>query len=266
MKIGLAQIDCEPGDLPSNCAKFAEYAEQAKGEGCEVVIFPEMSDTGYIPSVIAECAATWPGLPIDTVREAAVKNSLPVLCGLSERTGDAVYNTLVFVDASGQIRGRYRKTHLFVSDSVREDRVFSPGHELTVVEIGDWKWGLTICYELRFPELYRALALEGAQVLLNIAAWPASRPTHWELLAAARAIENQAFFVGVDRVGLDGRLKMNGHSRVVTPRGDLLCDGSADSEQLLVAELDGGLIDEFRRAIPAVSTRRPELYGSLIDG
>ena len=261
MKIALAQIDCVVGDPELNCAKFAEYASRAKARGCEVVMFPEMSDTGYVPSVIAKCAAPWPGPSLAAAGSAAAENSISIICGISERTEHAIFNTTAFLDASGELRGKYRKTHLFSAAPVHEDEVFTPGSDIAVVESGGLSWGLTICYDLRFPELHRALTLEGAQVLLNCSAWPASRPTHWDCLTRARAVENQVFFVGVDRVGTDGELKMHGHSRVVTPKGEILCEGSGESEELLVAELDAALIDEFRSAIPAVSSRRVDLYG-----
>lgn len=261
MKIGLAQIDCAVGDSEFNCAKFSKYASCAKAEGCDVVVFPEMSDTGYVPSVIDQCAAPWPGPALDAARSAAAENAISLVCGISEKTEDAIFNTIAFLDASGEVCGKYRKTHLFSAPPVHEDKVFTAGNDFSVVELGGLKWGLTICYDLRFPELYRALALEGAHVLLNCSAWPASRAAHWDCLTRARAVENQAFFVGVDRVGTDGNLKMNGHSRVVAPRGGILCEGDGEAEELLVAELDPALVDEFRDAIPAFSSRRADLYG-----
>lgn len=260
MKIGLAQIDCALGDLSSNCAKFAEYASRAKLQGCDIVIFPEMSDTGYEPAVIAGCAAPWPGPSLDAASAAAADNSINLICGISERTEHAIYNTMAFLNSSGQLLGKYRKTHLFSSAPIYENKIFTPGNELTLLQLDGVSWGPTICYDLRFPELYRALTLEGAELLLNCAAWPAARPTHWDCLTRARAVENQAFFVGVDRVGTDRELKMHGHSRVVTPRGDILCEGTGDKEELLVADIDVALIEEFRNAIPAMSARRTDVY------
>ena len=261
MKIGLAQIDCVVGDLESNCARFSGYASRAKAEGCDVVIFPEMSDTGYVPSAIRQCAQSWSGPAFAAARSAAAENAISLICGISEREEGTIFNTVAFLDAAGELRGKYRKTHLFSAPPVREDDIFAAGSELPVVVPGGLKWGLSICYDLRFPELYRALTLEGAQALLNCSAWPASRAAHWDCLTRARAIENQAFFVGVGRVGIDGGLKMNGHSRVVTPRGEILCEGDGESEELLVAELDLALMDEFRNEIPALSSRRVDLYG-----
>ena len=130
-------------------------------------------------------------------------------------------------------------------------------------ELGGATWGLSICYDLRFPELYRTLAVRGATVLANCTAWPAARADHWDHLTRARAIENQAFFVGVNRVGTDDGLTFAGRSRVVAPTGELLAEASADREELLVAELDPGLVGRFRTAIPALAGRRPELYGDL---
>lgn len=260
VKIGLAQIDCSVGDLPANCNRIAGYASRAKAEGCAVVIFPEMADTGYVPSVISRCAAPWPGPALNAVTAAARDNGITIICGLSERTPENIYNSVVLIDSSGAVREKYRKTHLFSAAPVHEERVFTPGNDFVVAELEGVTWGFSICYDLRFPEIYRVLTLSGADVLLNCAAWPASRPEHWDYLSRARAIENQAFFVGVNRVGTDEGLKMLGRSRIVTPRGEILCEAGEGSEELLTAEIDCRMIDDFRNDLPVLSSRRTDLY------
>jgi predicted amidohydrolase len=260
MKIALAQIDCHVGNVDANLRKCTEYAARSKTAGCDVVAFPEMSDTGYVTSLFPECAQQWPGKSYEALSAAAKTNSIAVVGGISERVGDTVYNSIAFFDPTGHLLGKYRKTHLYSPAPVNEDKYCAAGNELSLVDFGGMRWGLTICYDLRFPELYRALMLRGATVLLNCTAWPAFRPTHWDYLTRARAIENQAFFVGVNRVGIDGELTMLGHSRVVTPMGEVVAEGSVVAEELVVAEMEPRLIDEFRAMIPAIASRRPDVY------
>ncbi|MCB0331410.1 MAG: hypothetical protein KDD70_17185 [Bdellovibrionales bacterium] len=263
MRIALAQVDCIVGDLSENCKKFSKYAALAREADCEVVIFPEMTDTGYVTSVAAESAQPWPGRCFDGASSAAATNAIHIICGLSEKQNECVYNSIAVFDTTGQLQAKYRKLHLFSPGPAYEDRFFTRGESLCLVSIGGAVWGITICYDLRFPELYRALALEGAQVLLNCSAWPASRPAHWDVLTKARAIENQAFFIGVGRVGggNDGETPKNGASCIISPTGDVLAEGSQEKEELIVGELDFTQVKEFRSRIPSLKSYRADIFG-----
>jgi len=260
MKIALAQIRSEIGAVEANCEKFYQLAQVAKTTGCEVIIFPEMSDTGYFPASFEQYAGCWPGPAYKAASNSAKDNKINLICGLSERVGQEVYNSLACFDSSGQLIGSYRKTHLFSVEPLYEDRFCKAGDQLVVVKINGAKWGLSICYDLRFPELYRNLTLNGAEILLNCAAWPAVRGDHWSKLIGARAIENQIFFVGVDRVGKDNELEMNGCSTVVAPTGEVLAIASSEQEEVLIADLDLTLVNDFRSKIPAIKSRRSDLY------
>ena len=260
MKVALAQIDCEFGEVTANVTHMVDSVRKAAADGCQLVAFPEMSDTGYWPQRFAECAQPWPGVAYDALAAAAAENSIAIAAGLSERAGEGVYNSLAFFGTTGALVGKYRKTHLF-SPLPASERVYCvAGDEFVAVEYGGIVWGLSICYDLRFPEIYRALTDAGAQVLINVAAWPDARGSHWDHLSRARAIENQAFVLAATRAGSDGPFQFLGHSRVVTPMGDLLVEAGAD-EQLLVADLDLDLIGQFRNTIPALHDRRGDLYG-----
>ncbi|MBF0376304.1 MAG: hypothetical protein HQK72_02365 [Desulfamplus sp.] len=262
MKIGLAQIDCVPGDIDSNIKKFDEFALQAKSLGCEVVIFPEMSDTGYVTSLIPKVAQPWSklGKPYIRASNAASSNSINLICGISEKVGDNIYNSIAYFNTNGELKGSYRKTHLFSPFPVCEDKCFRAGDLFSTIDIEGIKFGLSICFDLRFPEIYRYLTLNGAVVLLNCSAWPITRPSHWDHLTCARAIENQAFFIGVNRVGTDDKLTFNGRSRAISPTGDLIVEGSSDTEELIVCEIDINRVKEFRNAIPAINARRDDIY------
>jgi len=260
MKIALAQTNCEVGAVQSNCEKFSQFAAQASQLGAEIIIFPEMSDTGYLLSSLEQDAGTWPGYAYNAASVAAKDNQINLICGISERAGDTIFNSLACFNSAGELIGSYRKTHLFTPDPVNEDLFCRAGDKLALVEIAGLKWGLSICYDLRFPELYRALSIRGADILLNCAAWPAARSTHWDCLARARAIENQCFFVGVDRVGKDGKLKMNGASQVVSPTGEILAQAGTEHEELIVTEINRDLTTAFRSQIPTLSSRREDIY------
>lgn len=261
MKIALAQIDCDIDDVTANCEKFSAYCQRAAESKCDLVVFPEMSDTGYQLERVAQTASSWPeGRPFQTLQAAAREHKTHIIAGLSERVGNQIYNSLAVLGPSGDLLQRYRKTHVFTPAPVHEDKYIAPGESFGLVEIGEFRVGLSICFDLRFPEIYRALTNDGATLLVNCAAWPALRNQHWDYLTRARAIENQAFFVAVDRVGHDGDLHFNGNSRVISPYGDVEQSASPDMEEIVIAELDIQEVEAFRNAIPALRCRRQELY------
>ena len=263
MKVALAQIDCSVGDVEANCAKITDFTEKASGKGCEVVIFPEMSDTGYDTSVIKHTASSWDERPFSIIQNAAVKHSIYVVCGLSERVENDVYNSVAILSPEGKLLGSYRKMHLFSPKPAHEDQCFTHGSSFTILSIGDFTWGFTICYDLRFPELYRVLALKGADVFVNCSAWPIIRAVRWEVLTKARAIENEAYMLGVNRVGVDGGVELCGSSCIVDPFGTDIALGSTDQEELVISEVESEKITAARKSIRIFEDRRADLYGNL---
>ncbi len=264
MKTALAQISCTAGDINSNCVKISDYAGRAAQKGCGIIIFPEMSDTGYVTSIIKKSASAWPGLAYDTCLEAALKYKIHVICGLSEREGDSIYNSVGIFSPDGRLISKYRKAHLFPADPINEHQCFKSGNSFSTAEIGGLIWGLTICYDLRFPEIYRGLAISGAQILVNCSAWPETRALHWEILSKARAVENQAYFLGANRVGKDGKVPFCGRSCIIEPWGDCATAGSPDRDELIIGDIDAGKIESFRKKVPVFQSRRPDLYGDVV--
>ncbi len=262
MKIALAQISCIPGDVKSNCSTIVSFAEKAANQECEVVIFPEMTDTGYDTSLVHKNASTWPGLPYSTCQETAARLGIFIICGLSERIDNDIYNSVGVFSQKGELIGKYRKMHLFSIDPINEYKFFKPGTSITTVKIGELIWGFSICYDLRFPEIYRMLAIKGAQILVSSTAWPKTRAFHWELLTRARAIENQAYFLGANRVGKDGKVPFCGKSCIIEPFGDYAAQGSDDNEGLLTGMIDKNQITSFRKKIPVFDNRRDDIYGN----
>lgn len=258
MKVALAQIVCEVGNVAANCNILRRLAKQASGEGCDAVVFPEMSDTGYDMKTIVEKASTWESGPLQLLQELASQLGVWILCGLSERQQGDVYNAVAVVDRNGRLAARYRKAHLF--SPIGEERFLKRGDSLTVATIEGMQWGVMACYDLRFPEMARSLALKGAEVIVVPSAFPFPRINHWCTLVASRAIENQLYVVGANRAGVDGDLWFCGSSRVVDPYGVVVASASEVGEQLIFAEIGKGRVSEVRGSMAVFEDRRKDLY------
>ncbi len=219
MKIGIAQINCHPGELSGNVNAIVSMAQRAARAGCDLLLAPEMADTGYDMETVRRHASTWDHGPCASLRTAASDHGIAIICGLSEREGDRIYNTAAVIDATGELIGKYRKVHMFSMPPVCEDKCLVPGDALVTVRLGGFTFGLMICYDIRFPEMARALALAGADVLAVLAAWPPPRIEHWRLLNAARAVENQIYVAAANLVGSDGPLAFVGNSIILDPSG-----------------------------------------------
>ena len=261
MKIAAAQISCFLGDAAANVAKIEQYSALAKKAGADLVVFPEMSDTGYSMPVIRNGASSWSEGAVPAIQEIAKKLSITIVCGVSEKEGDAIYNSQVVVDSTGQIVAKYRKIHLFGAAPNDETKCFSPGNTVAHLELGEMRFGLSICYDLRFPEIYRKLALEHrADAFVVSSAWPFARVHHFQNLSVARAIENQCYVVTANRVGVDDGVAHGGSSAIVDPYGVVIAAGSPDREELLCAELSTDVVRSVRSRINFLADRRPDLY------
>lgn len=261
MKVAAAQIACTLGDLSANLRMMCDFAERARAAGAELVVFPEMADTGYAMQVIREQATAWSEGAVPELQKIAHTLSLAIISGVSEKEGGAIYNSQVVIDSTGAIVAKYRKTHLFAPAPVEEDKFCAPGHELTSVELGPLKFGLTICYDLRFPEIYRALALDhGANAFVISSAWPFPRVEHLRVLATARAIENQSYVILANRVGRDEGAPFCGASAVIDPYGVVVAAASPDRAELIVADLSQEVLSTVRQRMPVLAHRREDLY------
>ncbi len=262
MKIASAQIACALGDIDANVRKMGDFASRAKEAGADLVVFPEMADTGYAMPVIQEKATAWTEGAVPQLQEVARRLAIGIISGVSEREGESIYNSQVSVNASGEIVAKYRKTHLFSPPPIEEHKCFSSGNELVSFAAGSLRLGLTICYDLRFPEVYRTLACdEAANVFIISSAWPFPRLEHQRVLATARAIENQSYVVLSNRVGKDDGAAFCGSSAIIDPYGVVVAAGSADREELIVGEVSEDLIRSVRERMGVFEHRRLDLYG-----
>lgn len=262
MKVAVAQISCSLGDPDANLRKVRDFSRRARDVGgAELIVFPEMTDTGYSMPVIREHASDWANGFVPGVQEIAKRISIAIVSGVSERDGSSIYNSQVFVDSQGNIAAKYRKTHLYAVAPVEEQTCFAPGDSFVSFELGGLHFGFSICYDLRFPEMYRKLAVEqnvGAFVVSS--AWPFPRDEHFRVLAIARAIENQSYVVASNRVGKDDDLWFCGGSAIIDPRGVVIAAASADREELIYADLSEELVLSVRSRVASFAHRREDLY------
>jgi omega-amidase len=262
MKIAVAQISCSLGDPEANLIKVRDFCRRAKEAGAELIVFPEMTDTGYSMPVIRARAGDWNSGFVPALQETASKLSIAIVSGVSERDGSAIYNSQVFIDSNGKIPAKYRKTHLYAVAPVEEQTCFAQGDCFASFELGGLHFAFSICYDLRFPEMYRKLATEqkvGAFIVSS--AWPFPRLEHFRTLAMARAIENQSYVIASNRVGKDDDLWFCGSSSIIDPRGVVIAAASADREELIHADLSEELMLSVRSRVESFAHRRPDLYG-----
>lgn len=260
MLASCAQIDLEVGDVAANVRKLRDYALRARDAGCEMIVFPEMSDTTCDMAAARQYGGSWNGGAFAELREIARDASLCIVCGLSERDGDRLYNAVAVIDANGELVARYRKTHLITTEPFSEDRVFTPGDSLTMFDLGGITFGVMVCYDLRFPEVARHYATRGASAIVMPSAWPLSRIAHWRTLVAARAIENQLYMACANRTGTDNGVQFGGASCIVDPWGEMVATGSESDEQTVTGSIDPQRVREIREYMPVFRHRRPELY------
>ena len=170
-----------------------------------------------------------------------------IFAGIIERDGKNIYNSLVHFDSLGLIRARYRKIHPF--SYAKEDQFYNAGNETVITQIDKIKFGLSVCYDLRFPELYRLYAKERVDVIIDIANWPIPRIDHWKTLLKSHAIANQCFMIGVNRVGTDPFNTYNGCSAVFNPMGNeiILVE---NEEKIIEAEIDLDTVGATRSKLP----------------
>jgi deaminated glutathione amidase len=257
-------------DAARNRDTADRLVREAAARGAGLVLLPEKWNLLAEPERMAAAAESLDGPSVTWARELARELRLDLVAGsIVERTPEGNHNTSVHVGPHGEIRAIYRKLHLFdveVEGTVyRESDHERAGSEIVSSELSDGSGlGLSICYDLRFPELYRALSARGARVLVIPSAFtlPTTRD-HWEVLLRARAIENQAFVVAANQVGAHppGH-RSGGRSMIVDPWGLVLAQ-APDGEAAVVADLDLARQDDIRDRLPALRHRRDELEGAI---
>jgi len=261
VKIAAVQLACTLGDVQANLKKIRDFCGRAKQAGVDLIVFPEAAETGYSMPIIREHAKPWTEGAVPALQDMAKEFAVTIVSGVAEREGDAIYNSQVFIDPRGEMAGTYRKTHLFVLPPNDESTCYAPGDKFVTVPAAGFRFGLSICYDLRFPEVCRTLALEhGANVMLVSSAWPLPRAAHLRALAVARAIENQSYLVLANRAGVDAGVTCCGLSAIIDPSGVMIASASEDREEMIVAEISEEVVRSVRERMGVFEHRRPELY------
>lgn len=270
-----AAVQMEPQrlDPASNLKRIVDFIHQTGEQGSAVAVFPECAITGYMlsPQEAEEMAQEIPGSRTKQLAQACGQAGLTaVMVGTLERSPDGhLYNAAVLVGPEG-VLARYRKTHL---PFLGVDRYLAAGDRLPEpIETSAGHLGLLICYDLRFPEPTRILALAGAQVLLLSTAWPQAATLYPAFLAQTRCAENNIYLVAANRVGSEGDVRFLGHSLIVAPDGQKLAEAGSDEEQILYAEIDASDSDQkdlvFQPGeyeLYLFGDRRPDLYRRLTE-
>lgn len=256
LRIALAQLTIAEGASAANWRQARAALEQAGAGEADLVVLPEMWLTGYAYRRLDELAKRTPE-SLERVGSLAKHNGCFVLGSWAERgDDDHLYNTAYLIGPDGRVRARYRKVHLF--GPMNEDRHFVRGRNVAVVDLKIGRVGIALCYDLRFPELSRKMALAGAELLLYPSQWPEGRLGHFHTLLAARAIENQVFVAGVNRTGRSAAVQFGGGSTVIGPRGEVLAQLGGEVACAL-ADLDLDLVAAARESITYLAGRVREV-------
>jgi predicted amidohydrolase len=258
MRVTSIQLDA--GDRPKAAMLDDALAQvaAAASQGADLILLPEIWPTGYFRFDRYEDDAEPLDGPTVKAMEAAARDGgchlfMGSLIERDERDGRRLFNTSVLIGPEGTVLSTYRKIHLFGYES-RERQLLSAGRDVVVARTELGALGLSTCYDLRFPELYRKMMAAGADAFLVTSAWPAARVEAWRLFNRARAHENLAFLVSCNGAGLSAGTELAGHSMVVSPMGEVRAE--ADKKpQLLTAEIDLADVAAARRQFPALEDR-----------
>lgn len=258
LRVALGQMGIVPGEPVLNAEALGEVAARAAGGGASLLVVPELWLTGYDLSVAVERAAPLGDGAFAEMAWLARRHGLYLLGTTLERNPKGKpFNTAALYGPDGKLLASYRKVHLF--PPMGEVEHMAPGEALPVFDLPWGRTALAICYDLRFPELWRCYMEAGARLVLSPSEWPVRRIEHWRLLLRARAVENQYFVAGCNRAGSAADGEFGGHSAAVDPWGRVLVEGEAEPG-LFFATLDLDEVDRCRQTFAWLEDRQPEVY------
>lgn len=262
-RVAVVQIESST-DKNANLKRARALVKEAKSRRADVVAFPEFlmafSPASQSAEELARLAEPIEGPFVSALRETAKSSGVAVIAAIYETcpAADRVFDTAVWIDSSGNIQSVYRKLHLYDAFGFKESAKFYPGEDIApLASAGENRAGMMICYDLRFPEMARMLALAGADLLIAPSGWVQGdlKIEHWQTMIRARALENGCYVIAPDQVG---NIYI-GHSLVVDPLGRTLVD-LGEKEDMAVVELDSNLIRETRQRLPLLANRRTDVY------
>jgi predicted amidohydrolase len=251
----VTSIQVESADRTATEAREHVLSLIERARGSDLILLPELWPCGYFAfSRYAESSEPVDGPTVQALAAKARQVGAAIFTGsFVERAAGRLFNTCLLIDSAGEVVARYRKVHLFSYQS-EERRLLDRGEGVTVKDMPWGRVGFAICYDLRFPELFRQMIDLGAELFLIASAWPAARLEPWLLLNRARALENQAFVFACNGAGSSGGVRLGGHSLFVEPSGRVIAE-AGDGEELLSMDIDLGLVKDVRREFPALRDR-----------
>jgi predicted amidohydrolase len=263
MRIAIYQCEPIPAQLDRNLERLAHIAKQASTEGVDLLVCPEMYLTGYNigSDVVSQLAESSDGTSAHAVAAIARENNVGIVYGYPERgTEDVIFNSAQLISADGSPLANYRKTHLF--GDLDNSMFCASDADSAIVELSGWRLGMLICYDVEFPENSRKLALRGTDLIVA----PTANMVPFDVVAAtivpARAYENQVYVAYANYCGNENGLEYCGLSCVAAPDGSDAARAGR-SEELIICELDHGLLTASRRTATYLADRRPQLYAAL---
>lgn len=263
MKLSLAQFEVARADVDANLSRIGELAESASASGADLLCLPEMCTTGFDWAYNRERLAS-ASEDVASVGRLAGQFGIAICGSFLEQTetGQAA-NCFHYFDAKGEVAARYRKLHLFTL--FHEERHVEAGTECVAFDTALGRFGATVCYDLRFPELYRRLTEQGARLHFVPAAFPHPRLEHWRTMLRARAMENQCYVVATNQCGVEGHgsdvgeTRYFGHSMVIDPWGEVVTEAD-ESDTVLEVEIDLSQVEAVRKRLSAWDDRRTDLF------
>lgn len=259
-RLACVQFRSRLGEIDDNLEQMAQWCERAAAQGVRVLVFPEACLTGYCrPRQMAELARPFAGELRERVAMMAQSHNMLFTFGMPEREGEAIFNTMIAIDAKGEMLARYRKMHLWAAES----KWARAGDTYVTFKTELAHFGIWLCYDTRFPEVARVHALRGVEVALVASAWRSSHVEEWRLCARARALDNGIFVAGSDAVLGADHFNCAGGSIIAGPNGSVLALAEKETEGMIIAEVDIAALHERRKDLPLLQHRRPELYAEV---
>jgi omega-amidase len=260
MKIALISLNQAWENKKENLLLCKKYLQIASCENTDLVVFPEMTLTGFSTNIELTYENFNHSETIKEFSSLAKTFNLGIIFGVVIKNGNNALNKAIFINKVGEVISDYSKVHPF--SFAGEDKYFTPGKNISITKFEDVSIGLTICYDLRFPELYSALGRE-ADVIINIANWPSKRMDHWETLLKARAIENQVFIIGVNRIGFDGNgLEYKESSNIFNANGEKLEFEKYDN--MKIYNINTNWTKEFKTKFNTTDDRKVNFYKEIL--
>ena len=273
MTVSAIQITSDDAAKDATIERMMGFLDLAGRRGSELVVLPEIWTGAGLSTEEAylDLAEPIPGPTTDLLAQKARKYGIYIVGSMYEREGNQHYNSSPLITPEGEIMGKYWKTHLFdapnrpdIKGGIRESDHVEAGTELPVFQTNPAKVGVSVCSDLRFPEVYRELALKGAEVIVCASAFLSPRFDHWEFFLRARATENQCWVVASGQYGVEPQsgIAFVGRSMVVDPWGTVVATAS-DEEGVITTDIDLNFAEEIKRRYPLMDQRRPDMYGHI---